>query len=100
MSMDNLGITMLCQVTHDLPVSIDHEGDVPVYVQLAGILRARIMSGELAPRRPVPSKRTLMQEYGVAGGTVDKAVGILRDEGLVRTVTGRGIYVVPEADRP
>ena len=91
---------MLCQVTHDLTVSIDHEGDVPVYVQLAGILRARILSGELAPRRPVPSKRTLMQEYGVAGGTIDKAIGILRDEGLVRTVTGRGIYVVPEDQRP
>ncbi len=85
---------MLCLATHDLPVSIDHEGDVPVYIQLADILRSRIESGELAPRRPVPSKRTLMQDYGVAGGTVDKAIAILRQEGLVRTVIGRGIYVV------
>jgi GntR family transcriptional regulator len=92
-SMGKLGVTMLCQVTHDLPMSIDHEGDVPVYIQLADILRARIESGELAPRRPVPSKRTLMQDYSVAGGTIDKAIGILRGEGLVRTVTGRGIYV-------
>lgn len=74
--------------------------DVPVYVQLASILRARIESGELAPRRPVPSKRVLVQEFGIAGGTVDKAIGILRAEGLVRTVTGRGIYVVPPAERP
>ncbi len=87
---------MLSLDTQHLPVSIDHDGDIPVYVQLAEILRARIISGELAPRRPVPSKRTLMQEYGVAGGTVDKAIGILRDEGLVRTVIGRGIYVVPQ----
>jgi len=36
-----------------------------------------------------------MQEYSVAGGTVDKAIAILRDEGLVRTVIGRGIYVTP-----
>jgi GntR family transcriptional regulator len=91
--MGTSGVTMLCQGTHDLPVSIDHEGDVPVYIQLADILRARIESGELAPRRPVPSKRTLMQDYGVAGGTIDKAIGILRGEGLVRTVAGRGIYV-------
>jgi DNA-binding GntR family transcriptional regulator len=84
---------MLCLATHALTVSIDHEGDVPVYVQLADILRARIQSGELQPRRPVPSKRTLQQEYGVAGGTIDKAMAILREEGLVRTVTGRGIYV-------
>ncbi len=86
---------MFSQVKHYDPVSIDHEGDVPVYIQLADILRARIESGELAPRRPVPSKRSLMQEYSVAGGTVDKAIAILRDEGLVRTVIGRGIYVTP-----
>jgi GntR family transcriptional regulator len=89
---------MLHKVTHDLAVSIDHEGDVPVYVQLADILRARIESGELAPRRPVPSKRTLIQDYGVAGGTIDKAIGILRGEGLVRTVLGRGIYVTVDRD--
>jgi GntR family transcriptional regulator len=86
---------MLSTATHYLAVSIDHDGDVPVYIQLADILRARIQSGELAPRRPVPSKRSLQQEYGVAGGTIDKAMAILRDEGLVRTVIGRGIYVTP-----
>ena len=82
-------------VTHYRAVTIDHDGDVPVYIQLADILRARIESGEIPPRRPVPSKRSLQQEYGVAGGTIDKAIAILRDEGLVRTVTGRGIYVTP-----
>jgi hypothetical protein len=51
------------------------------------------------PRRAVPSKRILMQGFGVAGGTVDKAIDILREEGLVRTVTGRGIYVVPPSER-
>jgi GntR family transcriptional regulator len=86
-------VTMISQATHDLPVSIEHEGDVPIYIQLADILRARIQSGELAPRRPVPSKRSLQQTYGVAGGTIDKAIAILREEGLVRTVIGRGIYV-------
>ena len=41
----------------------------------------------------------LMQEFDIAGGTVDKAIDILRGEGLVRTVTGRGIYVVPPSER-
>jgi peptide/nickel transport system ATP-binding protein len=71
---------MLCLVRHGLTVTIDHEGDVPVYVQLASILRARIESGDLPPRRAVPSKRMLMQEFGIAGGTVDKAIDILRGE--------------------
>jgi GntR family transcriptional regulator len=92
--MGKSACTVVYRATQDVLVSIDHDGDVPVYIQLANLLRAAIESGDLAPRRPVPSKRTLMQEHGVAGGTIDKAIAILRDEGLVRTVTGRGIYVV------
>ena len=49
---------------------IDHEGAVPVYRQLAAILRAQIESGELRSGRPIPSERTLTQRYGVAVGTV------------------------------
>jgi GntR family transcriptional regulator len=69
---------------------IDHEGAEPVYRQLAAILRAQIESGELRPGRPVPSERTLTQRYGVAVGTVKKAVEVLRSEGLVHTVIGPG----------
>jgi len=79
--------------------AIDHDSDVPVYRQLAGILRGQIERGELAPRRPVPSKRTLTQRYGIAGGTVDKAMDLLRAEGLVKTVQGRGIYVTALEER-
>ena len=72
---------------------------MPVYRQLAAILRGQIERGELAPRRPVPSKRQLTQQYGIAGGTVDKAMDLLRAEGLVKTVTGRGIYVTAPEER-
>jgi GntR family transcriptional regulator len=72
---------------------IDHHGPEPVYRQLAALLRAQIASGELQPRRMVPSERTLTQRYGVSAGTVKKAVVLLRAERLVVTVTGRGIYV-------
>lgn len=72
---------------------IDHEGDTPVYLQLAHIIRQAILSGELRPRRPIPSKRTLTQRHGIAGVTVDKATKILKDEGLLKTVPGRGLYV-------
>lgn len=68
-------------------------GDVPRYQQLAAILRQQIEAGELPPRTPIPSKRQLRQTYGISGQTVDKAVQLLRDEGLVRTVPGLGIFV-------
>jgi DNA-binding GntR family transcriptional regulator len=69
---------------------------VPVYRQLASLLREAISSGKLAPGRPLPSESSLMGEHGVSRDTVRKAVGILRDEGLVVTVQGKGSYV---ADR-
>jgi GntR family transcriptional regulator len=34
-----------------------------------------------------------VQEYGIARGTARRAVEVLRDEGLVITVQGRGTYV-------
>jgi GntR family transcriptional regulator len=98
--MDNPQYPVLPVVRHDHRVpAIDHESDVPVYLQLAAILRGRIERGELAPRRPVPSKRQLTQEYGIAGGTVDKALAVLRGEKLVKTVRGRGIYVTAPEER-
>jgi GntR family transcriptional regulator len=71
------------------------DGD-PVYVQLADLLRAGIESGQYPPRRPLPSAKTLSQEHGVAIGTVMKAFNLLRAEGLIRTVPGRGMWVVPK----
>jgi GntR family transcriptional regulator len=73
---------------------IDPELDVPVYVQLADILRDQIRRGELPPRRPLPSIRTLTETYGISDGSVKHALQVLRDEGLVRTVTGKGVFVV------
>ena len=69
----------------------------PLYVQLAAILRGMINSGELEPRAPLPSESYLQQEQGVARGTVRMAVAILRDEGLVVTIGGRGTFVRPAA---
>ena len=74
-------------------MEIDHESATPVYEQLAGILRNMIKSGEIPSDRPLPSVKRLMQTYGVAQGTAERAVGILKDEGLVKTVIGKGVYV-------
>lgn len=77
-------------------MSIDHFSDQPVYLQLAAVLRQMIESGEIAPRNPLPSINTLVQRYELSAGTVEKALGVLRAEGLVRTVPGRGVYVMPQ----
>jgi GntR family transcriptional regulator len=73
---------------------IDPMSGVPVYRQLADLLREQVASGELAPRTPLPSAKTLAQQHGIAIGTVTRAVDVLREEGLVRTIPGRGVWVV------
>ena len=75
--------------------TVDPDSATPVYVQVAGILRSRIEAGQLLPDRPVPSETQLQQEFGVARGTARKAIALLRDQGLVVTVRGRGSYVNP-----
>jgi GntR family transcriptional regulator len=72
-------------------VTVDHDSAVPLYLQVAGLLRARIESGELHSR--VPSLKTIAQEHGVSHVTAEKAVQVLKDEGLVEVVIGKGIYV-------
>ena len=67
--------------------------DVPRHVQIADVLRRRIMDGKLAPRMPIPSEPHLTEEFGVARDTVRKAVAILRQEGYVHTVRGMGTFV-------
>jgi DNA-binding GntR family transcriptional regulator len=73
-------------------VPIDHDAETPVYLQLAALLRARIESREFTRR--MPSLKAVEQEYGISHGTAEKAFAVLRAEGLIRPVVGRGHFVV------
>lgn len=66
---------------------------MPVYRQLAAILRERIESGGLGPGAPLPSETYLMGEHGISRDSVRKALDILRADGLVITVQGKGSFV-------
>lgn len=72
---------------------IDPDGPVPVYQQLAELIRAQIADGTLPADRPIPSAARLVQEHGVARGTALHAIRVLVEEGLVYVVAGKGTYV-------
>ena len=72
-------------------MTVDPELPEPLYQQVAAILRERIASGELAAR--IPSLKTIAETYGVSHVTAEKAMNLLRDEGLIVVVIGRGAYV-------
>ena len=77
----------------------------PASARIAGELRRRITSGELAPGGRVPSTRAIVQRYGVAMATATKVLTTLQHEGLIRSLPGVGSVVAGEApartsDRP
>ena len=88
-----------CLISTILPVTINPLDPVPVYRQLAAILRARIERNEFPHRQPLPSESQLMGEYGVSRGSVRHAFQVLAEEGLTVTIQGRGTYVLPLGDR-
>jgi len=61
-------------------------------VQLAGMLRDRINAGTIGAR--VPSITQLAEETDLSLATVKRALKLLRDEGIILSVPGRGTFVV------
>jgi DNA-binding GntR family transcriptional regulator len=79
-------------------MTIDREGPIPPYRQIAAHLRKQIADGSIPVGRRIPSLVEMEQEFSVARDTLRKAVQVLKDEGLVETVSGMGIYVVRPPD--
>jgi DNA-binding GntR family transcriptional regulator len=73
-------------------VVIDHDSAIPLYVQVADLLRQQIKDGALTAR--LPSVKSLSQEHGVSHITAEKALALLKDEGIIHSVIGKGYYVV------
>src|SRR4051794_21672261 len=78
-------------------ITPDREG--AAYRQLAGVLRERIRTGDLAAGQRMPSEKDLHDEFGLARETVRRALAILRNEGLVEVRHGHGTFVVEPPGR-
>jgi DNA-binding transcriptional regulator YhcF (GntR family) len=70
--------------------------------RIAADLRSRIAAGEFAPGDRVPSTRELTRRWGVAMATATRALSLLQDEGVLRSVRGVGTVVAarPATARP
>ncbi|MFI7352710.1 GntR family transcriptional regulator [Streptomyces avidinii] len=65
----------------------------PPYQHAADELRREIKAGRFKPGEQLPSYRELQERFGIASMTARSAVNVLREEGLVHTVQGRGTFV-------
>jgi DNA-binding GntR family transcriptional regulator len=69
-----------------------------VYVQIAVDLTTRMHDGTYPVGSRLPSEAELAESYGVAKMTVRRALDVLREQGLIRTLHGRGSVVIGQAE--
>lgn len=66
----------------------------PIYVQLADLLRADIVTGLYQPHEMIPSELELSRQHGISRMTARGVVTQLVNEGLLYRVQGKGTFVV------
>jgi GntR family transcriptional regulator len=66
----------------------------PRYRQVADQLRDAIKRGDYPPGSALPSQPDLARRYSLNQTTINRAIAVLRQEGLVQVVQGRGAFVL------
>lgn len=99
-----LTVAWLCRVHHQA-AHIGNSAEVKAtsldpstYERIASDVRAQIEAGLLKPGDKLPSTRELCDQYEVSVTVVRMAVLVLRSEGRVVGVPGKGVYVLRHAD--
>lgn len=81
-------------------MALDPDDPRPPFQQVASALRAGILTKKYRPGDRLPTGAELARQYGVARMTVQNALGLLRDEGLVVSRQGSGVFVRERTERP
>jgi len=74
-------------------VDLRRDSAVPLYQQIATLLRADIEAGTYPPGARIPSLKDIEHDTGCTPKTIQRGIGILADEGLVVIVPGKGTFV-------
>lgn len=83
-----------------MTAGLDPDDPRPPYQQVANALRAAILTRKFHPGEKLPSQAELANRYGVARMTVQQALRVLRDEGLIVSRQGSGVFVRERTQRP
>ncbi len=74
---------------------LERSSPVPLYFQLAEILKERIESGRWRAGDRFLSEREITQEFGVSRTVIRPALDLLESDGQLIRVKGRGTFVTP-----
>lgn len=76
-----------------MDIALDRNSEIPLGVQLAWALRARILAGHLQPGDRLPGVRDLAASSGVNINTVRSVYAKLEADGMTQSEHGRGTFV-------
>lgn len=72
---------------------LDPKNRLPLYIQLANLIRAKVQDGAWVPGEQIPTESELCDQYQVSRITVRQAVAELAQEGYLERYPGRGTFV-------
>ena len=84
---------MLVETTMSKLLKAYDRSRVPLYIQVASVMRQRIEAEQWRPGQKISTLVELEKEFQVARVTVRQAIDILREEGLLNCQQGRGTFV-------
>lgn len=76
-----------------VPLSILKNDHTPFYLQIAQLIRDKILSGEYPIDSKIPSEDEIVKQFGVSRMTARNAVTELVNQGLVYRIHGKGAFV-------
>ncbi len=74
---------------------ISNNSETPIYEQIKKEIKKSISTNELKEKDILPSVRNLAKDLRISVLTVKKAYDELEEEGYIKTVQGKGSFVIP-----
>ena len=79
-----------------MEIYISNSSGVPIYAQITGQIRAKILSGELKEGEALPSIRLLAKELRISVITTKRSYEDLEQAGFIYTLPGKGSFVAAQ----
>lgn len=74
-------------------INFEFNNKEPIYLQIVGLVKKNIATGDLEPGEKLPSVREMSKDLGVNPNTLQRAYGELERLGITYTKRGMGSFI-------
>ena len=77
-------------------MALSFQPDKPIYLQIAAHMKREIIAGSYQPGDRLPSIRDMAMIYEVTPNTIQRALQLLEQEGILRTARTNGKFITAD----